>query len=56
MVLPVAFIIGAIIGVTTAKRRGGNKLDTLHYGTAFGIAFLLVGLIGSIFFQRIGVF
>ncbi len=55
MVLPLAFIIGATIGVIAAKKKDGNRLDKLHYGTAFGIAFLLLTLMISILFQRIGI-
>ena len=55
MVLPLAFLFGATIGVVSARKKGGNKLDKLHYGMAFGIAFLLIALTFSILFQRIGV-
>tara|TARA_A100001011_G_C13941851_1_gene687496 strand:- start:472 stop:642 length:171 start_codon:yes stop_codon:yes gene_type:complete len=55
MVLPLAFIIGATLGVITARKKNGNRLDKVHYGTAFGIAFLLIALIISIIVQRIGI-
>tara|TARA_B100000700_G_C14927221_1_gene800076 strand:- start:1044 stop:1214 length:171 start_codon:yes stop_codon:yes gene_type:complete len=55
MVLPLAFIFGVTIGVITARKRGGNKLDKLHYGMAFGIVFILIALTVSILLQRIGV-
>ena len=54
MVLPIAFIIGVIFGISKAKRSNGNKLDLFHYGTIYGIAFLLLALILTIIFQRLG--
>ena len=56
MVLPIAFIIGAIFGASKAKRSDGNKFDMLHYGATYGIAFVLLTLILSIIFQRLGFF
>jgi hypothetical protein len=35
--------VGIVLGVITATRRGGNRLDLLHYGTIFGIVGFLVG-------------
>ena len=54
MVLPVAFIIGAIFGVSKAKRRNGNTFDKLHYGATHGIAFMLLTLILTIVLQHLG--
>ncbi|MCR9067587.1 MAG: hypothetical protein NXH79_01975 [Rhodobacteraceae bacterium] len=35
--------IGAGLGLWTARRRGGNRLDMLHYATIFAIIGFLVG-------------
>jgi len=35
--------IGLILGVVIATRRGGNRLDLLHYGTIFAIIGFLLG-------------
>ena len=56
MVLPIAFIIGAIFGASKAKKSGGNNFDILHYGATYGIALVLFTLILSIIFQRLGFF
>ena len=56
MVLPVAFIVGVIFGVLKAKKKNGNKFDMLHYGSTYGIAIMLLALIMSILFQRLGFF
>ena len=44
-ILPMAFLLGAIIGWRRARKLGGNNLDKLQYGAAFGIAFLLLALV-----------
>ena len=54
MVLPIAFIIGVIFGISKAKKNNGKKLDLFHYGTIYGIAFLLAALMLTIIFQRLG--
>ena len=35
--------IGVALGVWTARKRGGNRLDLLHYGTIFGIIGFILG-------------
>jgi uncharacterized membrane protein YfcA len=35
--------VGAALGVWTARRRGGNRLDLLHYGTIFAIIGFILG-------------
>lgn len=44
--------IGAIIGVMTAKKRGGARLDMAQYGASFAIAFALLGLIVTVAIDR----
>jgi hypothetical protein len=47
------FIVGAAIGVLTARRRGGRKLDAVHYGAIFGILFTLIGLFVDIYLGHV---
>ena len=54
MIWSSALVIGAIVGAATALRRGGRKLDALHYAAGFAIAFGLVGLALSVLLDRIG--
>ncbi|MCC6864451.1 MAG: hypothetical protein IT544_06615 [Rhodobacteraceae bacterium] len=53
MILILGLIIGATIGVCTALKRGGRKLDALQYGATYGIMFALFGLIMTIIVSRI---
>lgn len=52
MIVLAGAILGAILGVWNAKRRGGNRLDMLQYGTVTAIAFALAGLIITIVIHR----
>ncbi|MEO6300246.1 MAG: hypothetical protein ABIV25_10120 [Paracoccaceae bacterium] len=52
MVWTSAIVIGAILGATMARQRGGKVLDMLQYGAVYGIAFGLVGLAISILLDR----
>lgn len=47
------FILGAVIGAVTARRRGGRKLDAVHYGAIYGIMFTLIGLFVDIFLGHV---
>ena len=44
MIVIAALIFGAIYGVYTASRKGGNRLDKAQYGAVYAIIFTLVGL------------
>lgn len=52
MIVIGGFILGAVIGATTALRRGGRRLDALQYAAGFGITFALAGLFLTIFLER----
>lgn len=39
------FILGALIGASIAKKRGGKRADILHYGFVYALAFALAGVI-----------
>ena len=46
-------IIGAIIGGTTAKKRGGNRKDIAQYAAGYAMAFLIVGMFITVIIDRI---
>ena len=52
MIVVVSALFGAALGVLTAKRRGGNRLDMAQYGGSFAILFALIGLFVTIFLAR----
>lgn len=35
--------LGILLGLWLARRRGGNRLDLLHYATIFGIVGFIIG-------------
>ena len=52
MIWTSAIVIGAILGATIARQRGGKLLDMLQYGAVYAIAFGLIGLAISVFLDR----
>ena len=52
MIVIAAALIGAIVGIITAKRRGGNALDVAQYAAGFALAFIVVGLIATVVLDR----
>ena len=52
MIVVAALLIGIVWGIRTASRRGGNRLDKLQHATAAGIAGILVGMVLTIFTER----
>ena len=52
MIVIVGAILGAIVGVRNAKKRGGSRLDMAQYGAATAIAFSLIGLIITLIIDR----
>ncbi|SMR72077.1 hypothetical protein SAMN04488030_1423 [Aliiroseovarius halocynthiae] len=53
MVVIVAFLLGAALGATRAKKRGGNRLDMTQYGAVYGIGFALIAIFLTIPFTRL---
>tara|TARA_R110002049_G_scaffold10127_1_gene50118 strand:+ start:79285 stop:79455 length:171 start_codon:yes stop_codon:yes gene_type:complete len=45
-------VLGALMGVVTARKRGGNRKDIAQYAAGFGIAFLVVGMIVTVLLDR----
>jgi hypothetical protein len=52
MIILAGFLLGATIGVLTARRRGGKGLDVLHYAAGFGIAFAILGTFVTVAVSR----
>jgi len=48
MIIPIAFIIGALFGFTRAKSKGLQKLDILQYTAVHGIFFFLIALVAVV--------
>lgn len=44
MIVIASLVLGAYLGVRTAGRKGGNRLDKLQYGAVFAIIFAIGGL------------
>lgn len=53
MIVIGGFVLGAVIGALTARRRGGKPADIAQYAAAFGIAFCLLGLFLTILLERL---
>ena len=52
MIYIVLGLLGAVIGGTTAKKRGGNRKDIGQYAAGYFIAFALLGFVLTIFIDR----
>lgn len=53
MIVLASALLGIIIGVTTAKKRGGNRKDLLHYAAGYGLAFVIVGMFLTVTIDRL---
>lgn len=45
-------LIGIGLGLMTARKRNGTRADQAQYAAGYGIAFTLLGLLISIFLER----
>ena len=45
-------LMGAVLGATLAKRRGGRGADLLHYAAVLAIGGALIGLFVSVYLGR----
>lgn len=52
MIVIAAALLGAILGVMNARKRGGNRLDIAQYAAAHALAFTVVGLIATVLIDR----
>ena len=55
MIVIAALVIGILLGIANAKRRGGRGKDMLQYAVAFGILFAILGLFITIIVHRAAV-
>lgn len=53
MLVILATLLGATLGVLRARKRGGNTLDMLQYGAVYAIIFALIGLASTIAVHRL---
>ena len=53
MIVIVLALVGAVIGATTAKKRGGNGKDIAQYAAGYAAAFTVVGMIATVVIDRI---
>lgn len=52
MIVIVAFLAGAVLGVLRAQKRGGNWLDMTQYGAVHGIVLALIATFVTIMITR----
>ncbi|MGR3759060.1 hypothetical protein ACUXV3_02835 [Roseobacteraceae bacterium NS-SX3] len=53
MIVIGALAAGILIGVLTARKRGGNTADMLQYGAVYAIAFGILGVLATILVHRL---
>ena len=53
MIVIAGAILGAVLGVLTARKRGGVRADLWQYGAVYAIAFALAGLVLTIALEKI---
>ncbi len=52
MIVIIGLVAGIILGVLSAKKRGGNRLDMLQYAAVYSIIFMLIGFLLTIIIHR----
>ena len=52
MIVIVCLIVGALVGLFTARKRKGNKLDQLQFAVVYAVAFALLGLFATVVLER----
>ncbi|MDC0737358.1 hypothetical protein N6L24_03640 [Cognatishimia sp. SS12] len=52
MIVIIAALLGALIGTTTAKRRGGRLPDILQYAVGYALAFTVAGVILTLVIEK----
>ncbi|UWR01447.1 hypothetical protein K3740_10145 [Ruegeria conchae] len=46
-------LLGALLGIRTARKRNGSGADMAQYAAGYGIAFALIGLVISLVLVRL---
>ncbi|MEY2956997.1 MAG: hypothetical protein ACO3BE_07075 [Gemmobacter sp.] len=44
MIVLAGALLGALLGIAQARRRGGTRLDLAHHAAAYALAFAILGL------------
>ena len=52
MIILAFLLIGVGLGLRTARKRNGNRLDQAQYAAGYGIAFTLLGVLVTIVIER----
>ena len=52
MIILAFLLIGVGLGLRTARKRNGNRLDMAQYAAGYGIAFTLLGFLVTIVLER----
>ncbi|ATG42972.1 hypothetical protein PhaeoP18_01007 [Phaeobacter piscinae] len=52
MIVIGALLLGALLGVRAAQKRGGSLADKLQYGAAYAMVFAILGLFATILADR----
>ncbi|MDF0598217.1 hypothetical protein [Psychromarinibacter halotolerans] len=52
MIVLASAVFGALLGILTARKNGGNKKDMAQYAAGFGIAMTVVGVVITIVVAR----
>ena len=53
MIILAFLILGVAMGIRTAKKRNGTRLDMAQYAAGYGIAFMLLGGLITIILERL---
>lgn len=53
MIVIVLGILGAVLGGMSARKRRGNRKDIAQYAAGYAIAFMIVGMVITVFVDRI---
>lgn len=53
MIVLVGIVLGALLGVLVARKRGGKRLDMLQYAAVFAILFAILGLFATIVLEKL---
>lgn len=53
MIVTVGFLIGAVIGVLAARKKGGNRLDMVQHAAVIGVICALIALFINILILRL---
>ncbi|MBT8425239.1 MAG: hypothetical protein KJO67_09710 [Silicimonas sp.] len=53
MIVGIFALIGALLGISTARRRKGTAADVAQYSIGFGVAFGVVGLVVALILRAV---